>query len=204
MVRARLGFHRPTLLSVGNLVDIKGHDLVIASLARLPEWQLVIVGRGESLAGLTALAQKLGVADRVRFVGEMDQSTLRDYYGAADALVLGSKSEGVANVIMESLACGTPVLATRVGGTPEVICDRVAGLLIEDRSAASVAASVRRLFEDMPARDAVRTYAERFSWSATAQQDLELIRSVVDSRGTETDSRARQSEARSRERVING
>ncbi|UUZ57218.1 glycosyltransferase [Massilia sp. H-1] len=77
---------------------------------------------------LEQLAQDQGVAQRVRFLGALPQAALRDYYGAADALVLPSEREGWANVLLESMACGTPVIASRVWGTPEVVAAPEAGL----------------------------------------------------------------------------
>ena len=86
--RRKLGLTGFTLLSVGNLVTLKGHDLVIE-----------------------ALAQRLGVSDRVTFIGMLPQADLRDYYNAADSLVLASSREGWANVLLESMACGTPAVS---------------------------------------------------------------------------------------------
>jgi glycosyltransferase involved in cell wall biosynthesis len=177
--RNRLGFRRKTLLSVGNLVPIKGHDLAIRALQLLPEVDLVIIGDGPQGAALGILARELGVADRVRFVGVMAQDDLRHYFGAADALVLASSREGWANVLLESMACGTPVVASRVGGTPEVVTKPEAGLMMAERTPEALADAVRALFERNPDRGATRRYAEGFSWAETTTGQLRLFRRIL-------------------------
>ena len=97
----------------------------------------------------------------------MAQSELVRYYNAADALVLASSREGMPNVVLEALACGTPVVATNLWGTPEVVNTSTAGQLMRDRTAAAIVDAVRSLESAMPAREAVRRHAEQFSWEAT-------------------------------------
>jgi glycosyltransferase involved in cell wall biosynthesis len=177
--RARLGFRRTTLLSVGNLVPLKGHDLTIRALRLLPEMDLVIVGTGPERAALGALALESGVSDRVTFAGAMAQEDLRHYYGAADALVLASSREGWANVLLESMACGTPVIASKVGGTPEVVTAPEAGLMMAERTPQALADAARNLFARYPDRGATRRYAEGFSWSATTKGQLELFGRIL-------------------------
>jgi teichuronic acid biosynthesis glycosyltransferase TuaC len=191
--RKRLGFSRITLLSVGNLVPLKGHDLAIRALRLLPEMQLVIVGGGPERGALTALAQDLGVGDRVTFAGTMAQEDLRQYYGAADALVLASSREGWANVLLESMACGTPAVASNVGGTPEVVGSPEAGVLMEGRSAEALARAVRHLRAHYPDRGATRRYAETFSWEATTNGQLAMFGRIL-SLGAAGDSGKRSSE----------
>jgi teichuronic acid biosynthesis glycosyltransferase TuaC len=173
--RARLGIEGRVLLSVGHLIERKGHHLVIEALVRLPEWRLVIVGAGPMEAALKALAQRLGVADRVRFEGAIDQSLLPSYYSAANVLVLASSREGMPNVVLEALACGTPVVATPIWGTPEVVAAPVAGRLTRARDAESIVAAVNDLSRNLPEPSQVREYAERFSWDATTRGLMELL-----------------------------
>jgi teichuronic acid biosynthesis glycosyltransferase TuaC len=177
--RQRLGMQGYTLLSVGNLIPVKGHDLVIQALVQLPEVRLVIAGGGPEWEKLAQLAQRLGVAERVTFTGVLTQAELVAYYGAADALVLASSREGWANVLLEAMACGTPVIATRVWGTPEVVAERRAGILMQARSSVSLVAAVRQLQQDGPDRADTRRYAEGFDWAATTQGQLRLFRSVL-------------------------
>ncbi len=180
--RAELGLDGPTLLSVGHLIDRKGHDLVIEALAELPGWQLLVVGSGPEQAALEALARRLGVEERVRLVGQVSHAELPRYYTAADMLVLASEREGWANVLLESMACGTPVLASPIPGNPEVVQERAAGLIMADRSARGIVTAAQNLAADPPDRAETRAYAERFSWEATSQGQLDLFRSILERR----------------------
>ncbi len=181
--RSRLGLTRRTLLSVGHLIERKGHHVVIAALAELPGVDLLIAGDGEERAALEAQVASLGLADRVRFLGVVGQEQLKDYYGAVDALVLASSREGWANVLLESMACGTPVIATNVWGTPEVVAAPEAGVLMEERNPQALARAARRLFADYPDHGATRRYAERFSWDPTTEGQLAMFRSILSRRG---------------------
>ncbi|MGQ0652110.1 MAG: glycosyltransferase family 4 protein [Betaproteobacteria bacterium] len=176
--RAALGMHRTTLLSVGHLIERKGHDLVIRALADLPDAELVIAGDGPQREALEALARAVGVAARVRFVGVLRQSDLARYYTAADVLVLASSREGWANVLLEAMACGTPVVATDVGGSAEVVRAPAAGVLAAERTPVALTQALQRLLGAPPAREATRRYAEQHSWHATTRAQLELFRQV--------------------------
>ncbi|MBC7503192.1 MAG: glycosyltransferase family 4 protein [Herminiimonas sp.] len=169
-----------TLLSVGNLIPLKGHDLSIDALRSLPDVRLLIAGEGPERGNLERLASKCGVAERVRFLGSIPQSELRQYYAAADALVLPSSREGWANVLLESMACGTPAIATRVGGTPEVIQAPEAGIIMAERSAKGIVDAVVALRAALPDRAATRRYAERFGWPDIIAAQTRLYRSVAD------------------------
>lgn len=178
--RARMGFNGTTLLSVGNLIPLKGHDIAIRALANLPDKRLVIVGDGPEHANLQSLAQRIGVADRVRFFGRVPHEALPDIYRASDVLLLLSTNEGLANVLLEAMACGTPVVATPAGGTPEVIATPNAGELVLERTPDSVVAAIDRLLARRPDRQSVRAYAETFGWHATTQGQLALFGRILD------------------------
>ena len=115
----------------------------------------------------------------MRFLGALPHSELARVYGAADALVLASSREGWANVLLEAMACGTPVVATRVWGTPEAVTEPAAGVLVDARSAAAIAAGVRGLLAAPPGRAATRRYAERFGWQPTTDGQLALFRAML-------------------------
>lgn len=181
--RRKLEFKRTTLLSVGNLLPLKGHDLAIRALPLLPDTDLVIIGNGPERAALGALARELGVSDRVRFASAMTQEDLHHYYGAADALVLASSREGWPNVLLESMACGTPVITSKVGGTREVVAAPEAGLLMAERTPEALADAVRSLFGHYPDRDATRRYAEGFSWAETTAGQLRLFSRILQANG---------------------
>jgi teichuronic acid biosynthesis glycosyltransferase TuaC len=177
--RQTLNLSRRTLLSVGLLVERKGHHHVIRSLCELPATDLLIAGQGPDLASLKALSAQLGVSDRVRFLGNLDPPQLCEAYNAADALVLASSREGWANVLLEAMACGTPVVASAVWGTPEVVAAPEAGVLMSELSAQGVVQGVRRLFENLPDRDATRAYAEKFGWEETTAGQIALFERVL-------------------------
>ena len=182
LMRERFGLGRFTLLSVGNLIELKGHHLIIEAMQTLPDCELLIAGEGPMELALRRLLSRLGLEDRVRMLGLVPHEELRDLYSAADCLVLASRSEGWANVLLESMACGTPVLATAVGGTPEVVADERAGLLLEQRTAAAIAEGVRRLRQHYPDRDDVRRYASGFSWQETSAALYALAARLADAR----------------------
>lgn len=174
-LRAELGVAGPMLLSVGHLIERKGHHHAIAALTDLPEWTLLVVGEGPERARLEAQAARLGVAGRVRFEGAQPHAALPRYYGAADLLILASSREGWANVLLESMACGTPVVASDIPGNPEVVQRRAAGLVVGENTQAGFVAGIRDLWAAMPDRDGVRRYAEGFSWDATSAGQLEVF-----------------------------
>jgi glycosyltransferase involved in cell wall biosynthesis len=179
LARRTLGLSRPTLLSVGFLIERKGHDRVIGALRDLPECDLLIVGEGPERPRLEQLASSIGVADRIRFLGARPHRELPDIYRAADALVLASSREGWANVLLEAMACGTPVIASNIWGNPEVVQTAAAGLITKKNTPEGIAAAVRALFAHPPARAATRAYAERFGWDEVTTGQLALLRRVI-------------------------
>ena len=177
--RAQLGWPAgPTLLSVGNLVENKGHHIAIQSLPTLSEFRLVIAGEGPERAALENLARELGVASRVAFSGRVDQERLAVFYGASDMLLLPSSREGWPNVLLESMACGTPVVATNVGGVSEIVTSSDAGRMMDERTAEGLVAAVNDLWAHMPTRHAVRACAEGCSWQATTDAQVRLFRNI--------------------------
>jgi glycosyltransferase involved in cell wall biosynthesis len=175
----RLDADRPVVLSVGWLVPRKGHDLAIRAVAAMPDVTLVIVGEGPDASALQRLAAQLGSRQRVSFVGAMPQERLARLYSAADVLLLASSREGLPNVVLEALACGTPVVATAVWGTPEIVAAPVAGRLVADRTPEAIAEAIRDVLAEPPARAAVRAYAERFAWGPTTAGQIRLFRSIL-------------------------
>lgn len=183
--RSKLGLDGFTLLAVGNLVPVKGHSLMLAALALLPDVRLLVAGSGPLRLALEAQAVRLGVAARVSFLGGLPQHVLREYYCAADALVLASEREGWPNVLLEAMACGTPAIAPAVWGIPEVVAGREAGILYHERSGAGIAAAVAALRAWPPDRAATRRYAEQFSWDETTAGQLRLFGAIAGERRRE-------------------
>jgi glycosyltransferase involved in cell wall biosynthesis len=170
---------RPWLLSAGHLVQNKGHDAVLRALVALPDYGLVIAGEGPEEASLRRLAAETRVAERVRFSGRVAPERMPLHYRAADCLVLASQREGMPNVLLESLACGTPVVATRVGGCAEIVCEAVAGRLIDAADPAVIAAAVSEVVRAAAHPGAVAAYARRFSWGPSVERQLAEFRRIA-------------------------
>jgi teichuronic acid biosynthesis glycosyltransferase TuaC len=178
--RLHFGNDERILLSVGHLVERKGHHLAIEALNALPKSSiLVIAGNGPELASLKELAEARNLTKRVRLVGEVPNDQLKWWYSAADVLVLCSSREGWANVLLESMACGTPVVATNIWGTPEVVNSPNVGRLMHTRTSAALVECLNDLFSDPPSRKAVRQHAECFGWDATSKAQLNLFCNTV-------------------------
>lgn len=178
-VRAQMRIEGPALLSVGQLVELKAHDLIIGALPDLPGYTLLIVGDGPERSKLERLAKGLKIANRVRFLGPIPHERLAEIYSVADALVLASSREGWPNVLLEAMACGTPVIGSKVGGIPEIVNSPAAGVLISERTSAGIAAAVKHLFQNPPDRAATRRYAEQFSWDATTDGQIRLFDDIL-------------------------
>ncbi len=177
--RKKLGLDGFTLISVGHHIERKGHHIVIDALQYLPGVKLMIAGDGPMEKALRQQVKDLGFESRVIFLGALLHSELFEYYSAADSLVLASSREGWANVLLESMACGTPVVATAVSGTPEVVKTSAAGRLVKERSARGIADAVTCLMNDYPDRRETRSYAQQFSWNETTKKQQQLFRRLI-------------------------
>ncbi|EAQ29618.1 glycosyl transferase, group 1 [Erythrobacter sp. NAP1] len=157
----------PLLVCVGALIKRKGQDIAIAALKAIPGARLVLVGKGEDEAHLRDLARTMDLDKRVHFAGSLDHNRMPLVLSAADVMVLPTANEGLANVWVEALACGTPVVTCDVGGAREIITNHTAGRLVE-RNPEAVAAGVNEVLNNPPMRSAVAAMAERFSWETNA------------------------------------
>lgn len=178
-IRAKLDVTGPVWLSVGHLIELKGMHIAIAALTGVPGVTLLVAGEGPDGDVLAQLAQRSGVADRVRFLGAVDHKALCDYYNAADALVLASSREGMPNVVLESLACGTPVLATAVGGIPELITRPEAGELMRERTPEALVQAWRALQARNVDRNLTRKFAETLGWEPVVEAQCALYANVL-------------------------
>ena len=181
LARQQLGLpaDQRIFISVGHLVERKGNHIAIEAMVKLSESLLLVAGSGPELGRLQQLATQLGVDDRVRFIGQIANDQLSTWYSAADALILCSSREGWANVLLESMACGTPVVATNIWGTPEVVSTPAAGRLMSERTAPELCESLLALLDNHPSANDVRIFSENFSWEATTLGQLEIFRSII-------------------------
>ena len=140
------------LLNVGRLVEVKGHDVLLQALAQVRRrgvpFALDIIGGGPLHGSLLALTDSLGLNDAVRFHGAQVESVVRRRLADADVFVLPSRSEGLPVACIEALAVGTPVIATRIFGIPELIDDGITGLLVEPDDPLALADAICRAWDD--------------------------------------------------------
>ncbi len=159
----------PLLLCPGALIAIKGQALAIRALAELPQAQLALAGTGADEAALRSLAGELGLAKRVHFLGQVGPDAMPLLMSAADAVVLPSEREGLANVWIEALACGTPLVVPDVGGAREVVVADSAGRIAQ-RTAPAIASALRAVLANPPEQATVAGHAAAFSWAENAAQ----------------------------------
>ena len=156
------------LVTVGALIPRKGQALAIRALALLPgDVRLALAGTGADEALLRALANELGVGERVHLLGSVRHDALPQLLSAADVMVLPAASEGLANAWVEALACGTPIVIADAGGARELLTSPEAGRIVA-RDAGGIAAGVEDVLADPPPQGSVAATVERFSWEANA------------------------------------
>lgn len=198
--RARLGLTaKRIVLLVGRIEPIKGVDVLIEGARRLianqgwnsQEFQVLIVGGGNSIRQddnpeaqrLHKLVNDLGLQDSIVFLPSAKQNIMPLYYSAADVTVMSSHYESFGMAALESQACGTPVIASRVGGLPYAVQDGYSGLLFEDNNAEELADNLDRLFADPVYRQQLGSQAmvraEQFGWRAIADQMLGVYQDLT-------------------------
>ena len=184
IARKKVGLSEQTvILSVSSLVPEKGLDTLIKAFALLvkdcPEkdLHLVLVGEGNDRNKLERLINSLGISSLVRLVGDVPHHELVHWYNAADLFCLASSREGWPNVILESLACGTPVVATPVGGIPEIICSEDFGLIV-NRSEHEIARGLHLALRKDWQSEKIVQYAAEHTWGQVAE-DVRSVFEVV-------------------------
>jgi len=183
VIRARLGLTGPVWLSVGHLIERKGLHITISALAQVPDITLLIVGDGPEERHLRQLANILGVSGRIRFLGAISHTDLCEYYNAANVVILASSREGMPNVVLEALACGTRVIATAVDGTPELITSPDAGELMQERTPEALIAAWYRLRTVITDRISTRKFAQGFGWLPIVEAQQALYANVLSKPG---------------------
>jgi glycosyltransferase involved in cell wall biosynthesis len=180
--RERLGIKaaEPLILFVGNLVPVKGPDVLLEALSLLAKgggrFQCVAVGEGPMRERLRAQAGLLGLEQRVRFIGAQRLEQLPDWYRAADLLVIPSRSEGIPNVLLEAASCGTPFIASNVGGIPEVATEDA---LIPAGNAAALAERIQAALRE-PSRFGPAAEHRPGSWADSARAVADVLAQAID------------------------
>ncbi|UNU42222.1 glycosyltransferase family 4 protein [Sphingopyxis sp. YF1] len=175
--RAALGMDdTPAILTVGALIPRKGQALVIEALAALPGVHYWLAGAGEAERDYRALAARLGLADRVHLLGPVANADLPQLYRAADAVVMPSVSEGLANAWVEALACGTPIVISDAGGAAELVTAPVAGRIVA-RTPGAIADAVHAILAAPPlSGDVAASLGGRFDWDRNGRELAEHLR----------------------------
>jgi teichuronic acid biosynthesis glycosyltransferase TuaC len=187
--RSRYGIpeNAHVLVSVGALVERKGMHRVIdclpALIKRHADLHYVIVGggspEGDNRAELTAQVARLGLADRVHFLGALPPEELKWPLSASDVFVLATRNEGWANVFLEAMACGLPVVTTDVGGNAEVVCRDELGTIVPYGDAAALQQALDAALDRDWDRTAILDYARANQWDTRIAQLLHAFEHVL-------------------------
>jgi glycosyltransferase involved in cell wall biosynthesis len=172
------------LLFVGRLEEVKRVDRAVAGLgylnARNPgQYRLFIAGDGTLRADLEETIRSQNLTEQVTFLGQVSHQHLPEYYNLADVLILPSEMEGTPMVILEALACGTPVIASRVGGIPDLIIEGKNGMTLQDLNASSLAQAIERVCEKRYLRSEVAATVQDLSASRFAERLLAITARIL-------------------------
>lgn len=177
--RAALGLDdAPLFLCPGALIAIKGQALALEAVAQIPGARLALAGSGPDEQHLRQLADRLGIAERVLFLGQVSHELLPTWLSASDAVVLPSEREGLANAWIEALACGAPLVIPDIGGAREVVASASAGRIAE-RTPQAIAGALQAIIAQPPAQAEVAANARKFSWQANAAELSEHYRRIA-------------------------
>lgn len=157
--RAQLAVEGPTLAFAGRITRQKALEIGLSAVQRVPDASLLVAGDGPELEAVRAAAAELGLDERVRFLGPQTREGVLTLFRAADASLLSSTWENFPHSVVESLAVGTPVVATAAGGVPEVVTDGVNGLLVPAGDAGALAAAIDRMLHQPGLRERLAAQA---------------------------------------------
>jgi len=181
--RLHLPLHRTIILFVGGLVPVKGLHYLIRAVPTLLQLHgdrllFIIAGDGEMKGELRQMARALDIDGQIRFVGRVPNEQISGWMNAADVFILPSLNEGMPNAILEALSCGLAVVATRVGGTADLIRDGVNGLFIEPASSSSIVQKINLLLGDKNLYDKLRRNARRGVIQYDANRQLAALEKI--------------------------
>lgn len=166
------------LLSIGNLIPLKRHELAIKSLQHLPHCHLAIAGNGVHKGKLEVLVMQLSLGNRVHFLGNVPHNDIPKWINAATAMILVSQSEGLANVWVESLACGTPIIISDTGGAKELVGDDHIVQLV-DADSEQIAHAVNTIIAQPIDKAAARERVSQFTWQKNAQNLYDFYNRII-------------------------
>jgi len=172
--KQKLGVSGPLFITTGALIRRKNQDLVIRAMPSFPDAQLMLAGTGEEEQNYRTLAEQVGVADRIRFLGSVPHEQLAQLTAAADIAILVSKSEGLANAWIEALACGTPIIISAAGGARELLTNADAGRIV-DQNVEAIVEAAKAILAEPPEQNMVRSSVSRFSWKNNGNQLRALL-----------------------------
>lgn len=178
--RAVFGVSGPALGTAGRLTAQKALGDALAALARVPDVELLVLGDGPERAALERRAEELGVAARVRFLGAGTREDVVALFRAVDAALLTSAWENLPHTLLEALAAGTPVIATAVGGIPEVVVDGANGLLVPPGDVDAIATAIDRVVHDQPLRESLAANAAASVEELAEPRILQRIVAVIE------------------------
>jgi len=181
--RKKLGVShwRKIIVFVGRLEPVKGLDKLIQAVSELESnVGLVLVGKGSLKKALIRQTQTLGMEKRVLFCGAVEHHCLVDYFQAADLLALASHSEGWPTIILESMACGTPVVSPAIGGIPEIITNDNLGILTENNQPELLTRAFKKTLDMSWDRHRICRYTEQYTWNTVADAYVNIYDRITE------------------------
>lgn len=182
--RFGLDASKPIIVFAGWLIPRKRVDIVIDAVSQLSDAQALIVGDGPLMDTLKSQVATLGLERRVVFVGRVEPEKVSNYFSAADVFCLPSEREGWANVMLEAMACGVPVVARAVDGAVELITEDKAGRLVEGSDAGKYADAITSVINARYDVEEVRAFAQQFDWKSTTDGQLKIFERAVLAKST--------------------
>jgi glycosyltransferase involved in cell wall biosynthesis len=188
-IQGERNWYPPHMLIVGRVVFQKGFDLLLAALGTLLEleWKLSIAGDGPLRPELEVMAEQLAIAKRVEFLGWQEKEQLSKHYQEANLFVYPSRHEGMPNVVLEAMASGLPVIASRIAGNEELVIHGETGILVPPDDIPALTAALKELLPDAKKRNIMggagyERVKSSYTWENTASQYLRLMRAIMEKR----------------------